>query len=233
MVLRHCLQCLDGALRLAGVEGTVVVVDNGTHPPYHPVDLACGNRHVLTVRFDLPVSFSRANNHAARLQAWDHLLLLNNDVFLDRAAVAAMLELTARTPNAGICGSRLLFPDGSIQHHGVVFGPGDTGPYHCDRRRPGHLVSRGDREYQAVSGACMLVSAPLWNDLGGFDEGYAFGLEDIDLCLRARRRGWRVVCSSAVDSLHFESLTPGRVELDVPSRARFMARWRGHYTIDG
>ncbi len=126
-----------------------------------------------------------------------------------------------------------MFPDGTIQHRGVVFGAGPTGPYHVDRRRPGHLVPRRDAEFQAVTGACMLVDGGAWQELGGFDESYPFGLEDIDFCLRARQRGRRVVCADGVDSLHFESMTPGRVELDVPSRRQFMQRWRERYTIDG
>ena len=84
-----------------------------------------------------------------------------------------------------------------------------------------------------MTGACLLVRTALWRDLGGLDESYPFGLEDVDLCLRARQRGARIFCSGETDSLHFESMTPGRVELDVPSRRLFMERWGGRYTIDG
>jgi GT2 family glycosyltransferase len=69
--------------------------------------------------------------------------------------------------------------------------------------------------------------------IGGFDERYPFGLEDIDLCLRLGRDVGDIVCSQETESLHFESLTPGRVELDRPSRAVFMKEWRGRYAIDG
>jgi GT2 family glycosyltransferase len=79
----------------------------------------------------------------------------------------------------------------------------------------------------------MLARAALWQELGGLDESYPFGLEDVDFCLRARQRGWRVLCAGEHDSLHFESMTPGRAELDVASRRLFMQRWRGRYTLDG
>ena len=126
-----------------------------------------------------------------------------------------------------------MFPDGTIQHCGVVFGRGRQGPYHWSRGRPGQLVSRYPGEWQAVTGACMLVRRAVWRELEGLDERYGFGLEDIDFCLRARQRGWRVLCCNDVDSLHFESTTPGRQALDVPSRKRFMRQWKGRFTVDG
>ena len=79
----------------------------------------------------------------------------------------------------------------------------------------------------------MLVKREVWEELSGLDESYPFGLEDIDFCLRARQRGWRIFCCNDTDSLHFESMTPGRVELDVDSRRLFMQRWQGRYGVDG
>jgi len=232
-MLAHCLGCLAGAFESAAVDGAAVVVDNGSTQPYREEELEGPSLPVHVVRFDRHQSFARCNNAAASRHPASRYLLLNNDVFLHPQAVASMLRLTERTPGAAICGARLLFPDGSIQHCGVVFGPGEKGPYHVHRRRPAHLVPRTERECQAVSGACMLVDGGLWDELGGLDESYPFGLEDIDFCLRARRAGRRIMCSNEVDSLHLESMTPGRVELDVPSRRLFMVRWGGRYAVDG
>ena len=235
-LLGHCLDCLARAAETAGTEGLAVVVDNASHPPY-PAGAFAGRRlTVRTLRYDRSRSFAAANNGAAgtaEAAASDFLLLLNNDVLLNEGALASMLALADAGRGAAICGTRLLFPDGTIQHAGVVFGAGTTGPYHLDRRRPGHLVSRVPRDFQAVTGACLLVRTSLWRDLGGLDASYPFGLEDVDFCLRARQRGARIVCAGETDSLHFESMTPGRVALDVPSRRLFMERWGGRYTIDG
>ena len=100
-----------------------------------------------------------------------------------------MLGMIDSTSQVGICGARMVFPDGTLQHAGVVFGSGKQGPYHLLRTRPSHLMPRVDREFQAVTGACMLVKDELWRKLGGLDEDYPFGLEDIDFCLRARAGG--------------------------------------------
>lgn len=79
----------------------------------------------------------------------------------------------------------------------------------------------------------MLIRDTVWQQIDGLDEAYPFGLEDIDFCLRARQNGWRVVCDSSVDSLHFEAATPGRSKLDRSSRQLFMKRWTRRYMIDG
>ncbi len=232
-LLEHCLACLERSLREAGVhaDSTMAVVDNASHPPLPPGRLAAAGAQLL--RLDAHHSFARANNLAARRWPAEHYLLLNNDVLLQPATIGEMLSLVERIPGVGVCGARLVFPGGGLQHGGVVFGPGEKGPYHLLRGQPSHLLPRQEREFQAVTGACMLVRGELWRELGGLDESYPFGLEDIDLCLRARQAGWRIFCCQQSESLHFESLTPGRVALDRPSRALFMSRWRGHYTIDG
>jgi len=231
-LLSRSLQALQVALDRAPVAASrVVVIDNGSDWPYAPGLLGgCAGE---IVRVDVPTSFARANNLAAHRHPADMYLLLNNDVLLARDAIADMYRVMRDAPDAGICGTRLLFPDGTIQHCGVAFGGGPRGPYHKFRKAPAHRSPRADREWQAVTGACMLVRHAVWNDLGGFDERYPFGLEDIDLCLRARARGWRVYCCNTTDSLHFESMTPGRVALDVSSRRLFMLRWKGRYAVDG
>lgn len=232
-LLKHCLESLNRALKAANNKDghAVVVVDNASEAPYSRDEMtALGAR---LIRFDRHRSFAKANNVAAKSCPNDGYLLLNNDVFLAEDAITSMLRVMDRQRNAGICGSRLLFPDGAIQHCGVVFGEAEAGPYHIYRKKANHLAPRGDREYQAVTGACMLVKREVWEELSGLDESYPFGLEDIDFCLRARQRGWRIFCCNDTDSLHFESMTPGRVELDVDSRRLFMQRWQGRYGVDG
>lgn len=231
-LLAQCLRALNAALDLTPLEhARVVVVDNASEVPY--TNAICEGGATDLVRFDVDACFARANNHGAKTQPAAFYLLLNNDVLLAPGAILDMFRVMDGAPAAGICGTRLLFPDGSIQHCGVAFGPATTGPYHYWRRQPARAVSRADREWQAVTGACMLVRASVWDELNGLDESYPGGLEDVDFCLRARQRGWRIYCANLTDSLHFESLTPGRVEQDVPSRRLFMQRWLGRYAIDG
>lgn len=229
-LLRLCVERLAAAL--AAVEGDhhIVVIDNASPIPYRPEDFA--GLPVELLRCDRHHSYAAACNLGAAHAPNDWLLLLNNDVLLHPDALIGLLS-AAVAPTVGVCGARLVFPDDSIQHCGVLFGPGECGPYHDRRRIPTGLVPRRPRSLQAVTGACLMLRRLCFDQLGGFDESYPFGLEDIDLCLRARQAGWKVRCDQSCDSLHFESMTEGRVALDVPSRQHFMAQWRGRYSIDG
>lgn len=236
MMLQHCLLALQYAFDAIPGEKQleVVIVDNASGKPYVPDDFSCRNHFTRfeIIRFDRHHSFAASNNEAAKRCNGEYLFLLNNDVLLHKHTLACALRLMEKEQNVGICGSRLLFPDGTIQHCGTVFGPGNQGPYHEHRRVPAYLVPRMNQERQAVTGACMLIARKLWEQLSGFDESYPFGLEDVDFCLRARQRDWKIFCCNEVDSLHFESMTPGRSDLDKPSRKLFMRRWKGHYEID-
>lgn len=232
-LLRESLARLRGALSCAGLTGKarIVVVDNASPRPYRCEDFPQPDTQLL--RLDCHHGFAAANNMAAREVPGENYLLLNNDVLLAEDALTHLFTALQDDPGIGICGARLVFPDGAVQHAGVVFGSGDTGPYHLHRSRHSTLVSRLDQDYQAVTGACMLVRQSVWDELDGLCEDYGFGLEDIDFCLRARQLGWRVRCSNASESIHFESMTPGRVERDRPARKLFMGRWKGLYSIDG
>lgn len=233
-LVRVCLDRLAAAIARAAtaapLRATTVVVDNGTP---HPLALPASDAApVRLLRFDRHHSFAACCNAAVAAAPADRILLLNNDVLLDPGALADMLAALADAPTVGICGTRLVFPDGRLQHGGVRFAP-TLGPYHDGRGRDPDAFPRATRDLQAVTGACMLVRGEVWSALGGLDEAYPFGLEDIDFCLRAGRAGWSVRCAQATESLHFEAMTPGRRELDEPSRRLFMERWRGRYAIDG
>lgn len=229
-LLRTCVRSAAVAFAASDRAVQFVVVDNGSADPYTPAHFTTDP--VEIVRLDAHGGFARCCNLAAARSTSEFILLLNNDVLLRAETVAGMVQAMADR-DVGICGAGLVFPDDTIQHAGVVFGPGEIGPYHVLRtkRIPPGLGSR--TEFQAVTGGCLLVRRQVFSSLNGLDESYPFGLEDVDFCLRARQRGIRVACFNAEFSLHFESLTEGRVSLDVPSRRLFMERWRGKYTIDG
>ncbi len=231
-LLDVCLVHLREALEaVSGDDHAIVVVDNASPMPYDPLRFRVPDAHWL--RFDVDRSFARACNAGFAARPAESVLLVNNDVLLAPETVVAMARVLDADPFVGICGTRLLFPDGTIQHAGVVFGADRKGPYHLDRGRPAALVPRGVREHQAVTGACLLARRTVWDELGGLDEDFRFGLEDVDFCLRARQCGWRVACTHETESLHFESMTPGRVDLDVDSRRLFMERWAGRFSLDG
>lgn len=225
-LLAVCLRHARRSLERAGAVGAITVVDNASPVPYAAADLPDADR---IVRFDAHRSFSEACNAGAAGGAFDHLLLLNNDVLLHEEALSGMLALVAE-PLTAVCGTRMVYPDGTIQHCGVVFTHG--GPFHDHARRPTQTVPRTPRLLQCATGAALLIRRDAWDAVGGLCEDYPYGYEDVDLCLRIRQLGYRIACAQAVDSIHFESQTEGRAERDIPSRRIFLDRWPGRWSVD-
>lgn len=229
-MLRTCVATLRHALAAQpGLAADVVVVDNGTQPPYRPEAVGLG---ASILRFDVPRSYAQACNAGARHRPAARYLMLNSDVFITPETLAEMIALADANPSA-ICGARLVLADDTIQHCGVRFDDGPRGPFHIHHGRPTSIVPRTPQRFQAVTGAAMLIPATLFDRLGGFDEAYPFGYEDVDFCLRAGQLGALVLCAQSHDSLHLESMSSRRSNRHAASRKLFLERWRGRYTVDG
>jgi GT2 family glycosyltransferase len=221
-MLGTCLCCLNAALENISDRVTeICVVDNSSHPPYEQLR-QISKLSSSTVRFDSHQSFSTCVNTAAGNFPNHDLVLVNNDCFVSSCVLADMLKILEQS-QVGIVGSRLIFPDGSIQHDGV--GLSSNGPFHLRRGQDPALFSFSKTYPDAVTGALMLIRRQVFDEIQGFDESYPFGLEDIDFCHRARAKGWQIACVHLHPALHFESFTPGRIELDIHSRDIYKKRW--------
>lgn len=219
-LLHACLHSLATALQNVEDRDTVVcVVDNASERPYE-ADHWDGVGRII--RLDHHQSFSTCVNRAAELSPSHDLLLVNNDCFVSPLGSVEMLA-ALNMDGMGIAGSRLVFPDGTLQHDGV--GVGSNGPFHLRRGQQPGLFPLSLTYPIAVTGALMTIRRQVFDDLNGFDTSYPFGLEDIDFCHRARQKGWHVSCTHKYPSLHLEATTPGRIEMDIESRALYMERW--------
>ena len=174
LCLRHLVEAL--AHERAGEGDRIIVIDNASPEPYDPARYDPYGAEII--RFDVHHSFAACCNHGMRHGPNPFYLMLNNDVILNRNAVASMLDQMQSSEAIGICGTRLVFPDNSIQHCGICFGPHGSVPYHWKRTVPTRLVTRANRAFQAVTAACMLLRHDVTEQLGGFDEGFAFAFED-------------------------------------------------------
>ena len=230
-LLAACLNSLYENIRNANVSNfEVIVVDNGSEYPIWIDKNAFNNFRIM--RFDYPRSFSSACNVIRNCKEGTDLLFLNNDVFLHPQAISQYFKISKKL-NLGICGSRLIYTDGTIQHCGIRFDEGQRGPYHEFHKTKSILVPRQIKYYQAVTGACLFIKKELFDDMNGFDENYPFGYEDVDLCLRARERCVKISCIQEYDSLHFGSLSNQRHDRHLESKYYFLKCWKGRYSIDG
>jgi GT2 family glycosyltransferase/glycosyltransferase involved in cell wall biosynthesis/Flp pilus assembly protein TadD len=228
---RACLEALRRHTPAGQVE--LILVDNGSHDgtvEFLRAEEAAGR---LTALFNAEnLGFARACNAGAAVARADALLFLNNDTEVRPCWLEPLLATLAGDPQVGAVGSKLLFPDGTIQHAGVIVAD--------DRQLPDPLVARHiyyreradlpqanqPREYQALTAACLLVRREAFSAADGFDEGYWNGYEDIDLCFRLREDGWRLVYAPASEVIHHESQSgPARFIKVAENIRRLRGRW--------
>ena len=170
-------------------------------------------------------NFSAINNFGRKAAKGDYLLLLNNDVeVINREWLTEMLMQASR-PGVAMCGAMLYYPDDTIQHAGIVTGLGGYAG-HSHKYRPrtsgGYMFRAATvQDFSAVTAACLLVRAQVFDGLNGLDEGFTVAFNDVDFCLRARRAGWRVVWTPYAQLYHYESKSRGIDEKDKAKKARF------------
>ncbi len=228
-------QCLQGLLQGTDYPDLeIVVVDNGS-TDQRVTDLyrRCGGsgRNFVADVTPEPFNFSRSINRGVRLATGDLLLLLNNDVeVIEPGWLKEMVSCFAYEA-VGAVGARLLYPDRTIQHAGVIVGLGGlAGHWYGGQAEdfPGPMARlRVRQSMAAVTGAAMLVSRSCLDAVGLFDERrFAIAYNDIDFCLRAGERGYRVVWTPFATLIHHESASRGSDE--VPDNIERFRREQGN-----
>jgi Flp pilus assembly protein TadD len=194
--------------------------------------LAALSGDVQIIRNTENLGFARACNQGAKAAKGRYLVFLNNDTIPRHGWLRALVQEVESHPEVAVVGSKLLYPDGTVQHAGVGFSRICFTPYHVYGGFPGdaEAVSRR-REFQAVTAACMLVRRHAFEALGGFDEGFVNGFEDVDFCLRVREAGGRIIYQPQSVLIHLESQTPGRKQHEKDNGKRFLERWAEHWWL--
>ena len=196
----------------------IVIVENNstdkeTFAYYESLQQEDERVHVTVQPSDGTFNFSRSINHGAAHSSGECLLFLNNDTEVVTPNWIELMLGPLSRDEVGLVGAKLLYPDGLIQHAGVMLHRG-TGPFHVSAHVPSdsliHFCSAQlTSDYSAVTGACMLVSRQLFNELGRFDEELAVDYNDIDFCLRVREAGKLVVYEPEAVLTHYESISRG------------------------
>ena len=236
--------CLDGVLKQTHYPAVeILVVDNGSIRTDMMILLAEYEQHpdITVLRDEGGFNWARLNNVAARESKGDVLLLLNDDVEIRHPDWLEEMIRQIQRPEVGIVGARLLYPDDTIQHAGVVMSR--DGARHLLRGArsdaQGYLgILSMQREFLAVTGACLLVRREVFEQVGGLDESFAVSCNDIDLCLRAVSCGWKVVWTPHATLTHLDGGTRGRdilpeqVMTHWRETARLVGRWHDLIAAD-
>jgi GT2 family glycosyltransferase len=222
-------QCLATLLaRTAYDRYEVVVVDNGSSDADTLRYLDSLAAPCRVCRRPGAFNFSSLNNFGVEQAKGEQLLFLNDDVeVIEPGWLAAMVEHAER-PDVGAVGARLLYPDGRIQHAGIVVGV-DRGAANAFRLCPGDAGGKPRladvlRDCSAVTAACMMVRRRVFEEVGAFDPRLRVVFNDVDLCLRIRQRGYRVLYTPFAVLYHYEGASRGRL---YPTRDEklFRQRW--------
>ncbi|GEM_PF-2788293 len=170
--------------------------------------------------------FSFTCNRGADISSGDYLLFLNNDTILTSSIIPSFLD-TFQKYDAGIVGAKLLYPDDTIQHAGVLIYP-DLKVSHLFKGFPSdYHAALGLRRIKAVTGACLMIPRNLFYQLGMFDENFVNGFEDLDLCFKAIEVGMSVYVNSDISLYHFEEKTRRNFNKQENSNSKLItSKWR-------
>jgi GT2 family glycosyltransferase len=210
------MSCLDSLEKSAGHDLTeIVLIDNGSVEPETKAlrKRLAGRTNIRIMDYPGAFNWAAINNAAAATCTSDMLLFLNNDIeATSEGWLNALVELGQRQ-DVGAVGARLIFPDGKLQHAGVVLGLcGIASHIFVGKPQgvPGYFSwDRVVREYSAVTAACMLVRREVFEEVGGFDEAFAVGFNDVDFCIRLGRAGYRILYTPHAELIHYESVSRG------------------------
>jgi len=207
-LLARCLDSLTSKTTYAPYE--IVVVDNDSQSEEARTYFSSLKHRV--VRYSGPFNFSAMNNFAVEQTDSPWLLFLNNDTEVIEGEWLTMMAEHVQRPSVGAVGPKLLYPDDTVQHAGIVVGVGGIAE-HAFRGLPGDAPGvcrqlQTTRNYSAVTGACLLTRREVFDEVGGFDEEQLpVTFSDVDLCLKMRRAGYRVVYVPFAKLYHHESAT--------------------------
>lgn len=185
------------------------------------------NPNFTVLRDDRPFNYSQLNNLAARYANGDILGLINNDIEVISPEWLGEMVSHCLRPGVGAVGAKLLYPDGRLQHGGVILGVGGVANHahlFIDKNSPGYFARANlIQQFSAVTAACLLVKKSIYQEAGGLDEtNLAVAFNDVDFCIRLGKLGYRNIWTPHALLYHHESATRGE-DIAPEKRARFVS----------
>ncbi len=207
VLIRNALQTILCRSTYANYE-VVIVVDRTTDEAFAQSLVNIDPNRIRTVADTEAFNFSGANNRGVGASTGDILIFLNDDTEVDSPDWIERMVMYLSMDDVGVVGAKLAYEDGRLQHAGLVLRhgyvehryngyPGDWDGYQ------GSL--RGATDVAAVTGACLGIRREVFDAIGGFAEHFPLNFNDVDLCLRARRQGWRVIVDHECRMIHLET----------------------------
>jgi GT2 family glycosyltransferase len=198
---------------------------------------------VKVLRYPHAFNFAAINNWAIEQASGELIGLINNDIEVQQPGWLKAMVAQLIRPNVGAVGAKLIWPNGMVQHGGVVVGVAGLAAHAFNdafQEDAGYLgLNQVPREQSAVTAACLLLRKSDFKAVGGFDTvHFPVAFNDVDLCLKLRALGKKIVWTPDATLIHAESASRGLE--DTPSKAsrarreqrHFIARWQAHQSCD-
>ena len=233
-------RCVESIINLSTYDNyEIVIVENNSETAEIRTYYEEISRHprVQVVEYKGDFNYSKINNFGVQYAKGEYLLLLNNDTEVITPDWMEELLMYAMRKDVGVVGAKLYYPDKTIQHAGIVIGLGaHRTAGHTHYRIPEANVGYMGRlcyaqDVTAVTGACMMVSKALYEELGGLDESFTVALNDVDFCLRVREMGLLNIFTPFAELYHYESKSRGSDKKDERALRyqqesdRFRVKW--------
>ena len=235
--LRRCITSIEKKSTWKNYE--IVVVENNSveqsiRDYYKELE---SDPKVKIVTYEGGFNYSRINNMGVKETKGEYLLFLNNDTEVISPDWMEQLLMYAQRKDVGAVGAKLYYADNTIQHAGVVIGLGahrSAGHTHYKMPRE-HLGYMGRlcyaQDVTAVTGACLMVKKSIYEEVDGLDESFTISLNDVDLCLKIREKGYLNIFTPFAELYHYESKTRGMEEGEKLRRyerecAHFRDKWK-------
>ncbi len=228
---KYTQACLESIFKFGSeYEFEIIVVNNASTDGSGSYLAGLGS--VVAINNKKNLGFAKACNQGAKVAKGEYLLFLNNDTVVTEKWLDVLVRELDTNKNIGIVGPKLLYPDGTIQEAGIVF-DNKKWPHHIYKKEGGDaLYVNKKRQFQCLTAACFLVRKNIFEKVGGFDEDYVNGLEDLDFCFKVSGLGLEIMYCPESVVYHHESITEGRSNYDEKNVKLFYSRWEGKIKID-
>lgn len=181
-------------------------------------------------------NYSAINNFGVSYAKGEYILLLNNDVEIINGSCLEEMLMFAQRKDVGAVGAKLYYSDDTVQHAGVILGLGGTAGHahkHFGRSHPGYMARASiAQNLTACTAACLMMRRDVFDEVGGLDESFEVAFNDVDLCMKIRKKGYLVVFTPYAELYHYESKsrgndsTPEKLERFRGEIDRFKEKWQ-------
>ncbi len=216
----------------------IIVENNSTEKETFEYYEAIAQKHgnIKIVKWEGNFNYSAINNFGVNYAKGEFILLLNNDVEIINGSCLEEMLMFAQRKDVGAVGAKLYYSDDTVQHAGVILGLGGTAGHahkHFGRSHPGYMARASiAQNLSACTAACLMMRRDVFDEVGGLDESFEVAFNDVDLCMKIRKKGYLVVFTPYAELYHYESKsrgndsTPEKLERFRGEIDRFKEKWK-------